>query len=62
MSCESVFNKMSLDPTQDELKDFKKLGKTLISKRIIFQQMAIMHGKGKFAKIKGSFVTSPLKH
>ena len=53
---------MSLDPIQDELKDFKKLGKILISKRTIFQQMAIMHGKGKFANIKGTFVTSPLKH
>ena len=53
---------MSVDPIQDELKDFEKLGKILISKRTIFQQMAIMHGKGKFAKIKGTFVTSPLKH
>ena len=36
---------MALDPTPDELKDFKILEKVLISK---------MDGKGKFFKIQGS--------
>ena len=52
MPCQAVFNKMSLDPIPDKLKDFKKLETILISKRIIFKK--IMHGKGEFAKIKGS--------
>ena len=32
--CQAVFNKISLDSIPDELKDFKKLKKNLISKRI----------------------------
>ena len=36
MPCQAVFNKMSLDPFLDELKDLKRLEKTLISKIIIF--------------------------
>ena len=52
MPCQAVFNKMSLDPILDELKDLKKLEKILISKRIIFKKIAIINGKGEFAKIK----------
>ena len=59
--CQAVFNKMSLDSIPDELKDLKKLEKILISKRIIFKKIAIMHGKGEFAKIKGSICNIPLK-
>ena len=51
MPCQVVFNKMSLDPIPDELKDFKKLEKILIFKRIILKKIAIIHGKGEFAKI-----------
>ena len=54
MPFQAVFNKMSLDHIPDELKDFKKLEKNLISKKIIFKKIAMMHGKGEFAKIKGS--------
>ena len=36
--CQAVFNKMSLDPIPDELKDFKNLEKILISKRILFEK------------------------
>ena len=38
MPCQAVFNKMSLDPITDELKDLKKLEKNLISKRIIYKK------------------------
>ena len=48
------FSIMSLGPILDELKDFKKIEKILIFKRIIFKKIAIMHRKGEFAKIKGS--------
>ena len=47
-------NEIPLDSIPDELKDLKKLEKILISKRIIFKKIAIMHRKGEFAKIKGS--------
>ena len=59
MPCQAVFNKMSLDPTPDELKHLKKLEKILISKRITFKKVAIMHGKGEFAKIKGNICNIP---
>ena len=45
--CQAVFNKMSLDSIPDQLKDFKKLQKILISKKIIFKKIAVMHGKGE---------------
>ena len=45
---------MALHPIPDKLKDFKKLEKVLISKRILFKKIAIMHGKGEFFKFKGS--------
>ena len=61
MPCKAVFNKMSLDPVPDELKDFKKLEKILISRRIILKKITIMHGKGEFAKIKGSICNIPIK-
>ena len=38
MPCQSVFNKMSLDPIPDELKDLKNLEKNLIFKKIIFKK------------------------
>ena len=60
MPCQAVFNKMILDPILDELKDLKKLEKILISKRMIFKKIAIINGKGEFAKIKRNII-SPLK-
>ena len=38
MQCQIVFNKVSLDLIPDELNDFKKIEKILISKRIIFKK------------------------
>ena len=51
---QTVFNKISLNPIPDELKDFEKLEKILISKRIIFKKIAIMNGKGEFSKTVNS--------
>ena len=62
MPYQAVFSNMSVDPIQDKLKDFKKSGKILISKGIIFKKMAITHGKGEISKIKSIIVISPLKH
>ena len=38
----------------DELKDSKKVKKVSISKRILLNEIVIMHGKGEFSKIKGN--------
>ena len=61
MPRQAVFNKMSLDPIPDELKDLKKLEKILISRAIIFKKIAIMHGKGEVAKINGSTCNIPIE-
>ena len=44
MPFQTVFNKMSLDHIPDELKDFKKLEKIFISKKIIFKKIPMMQG------------------
>ena len=61
MPCQTVFNKMSLDPIPDELKDLRNLDKILISKRIIFRKITVMHGKEEFAKVKGSICSIPIE-
>ena len=43
--CQAVCNKMAVNPIPSELKDFKKFKKVLISKRILFKKIVIMHGK-----------------
>ena len=52
---------MALDPIPDELKNLKKLEKVLISKRILFKEIVIIHGKGELSKIKGSICKIPIK-
>ena len=59
--CQAVCNKMALDPIPDELRHLKKLEKVLISKRLLFKKIAIMHGKGEFSKIKGSICNIPVE-
>ena len=59
--CEAVNNKMALVPIPDELKDLKKLEKVLISRRILFKKISIMHGKGEFCKVKGSICNIPIE-
>ena len=52
---------MALSSIPDILKDLKKLEKVLISKRILFKKIAIMHGKGQLSKIKGSICSMPIE-
>ena len=61
ISCQAVCNKMALSSIPDILKDLKKLDKVLISKRILFKKIAMMHGKGEFSKIKGSIYNIPIE-
>ena len=64
--CQAVCNKMTLDPIPDELKDLKKKKKrkieeALISTRILFKKLSIMHGKGEFVKLREEFAKFPYK-
>ena len=43
------------------LKDFKKLEKSLISKRILFKTIAVVHGKGECPEIKGNICNIPIE-
>ena len=61
MQSQAVFNKMSLDPIPDELKDLKKLDEILISKRITFQKKQKYMEKWNLQKLRVVFVISPLK-
>ena len=62
--CQAVCNKITLDPIPDELKDLKKkkkIEKALISTRILFKKLAIMHGKSEFVKLREEFAKFPYK-
>ena len=59
--CQAVCNKMALDPIPRELKNLRRLERILISKRILFKKIAIMHGKGEFSKIKGTICNVPIE-
>ena len=52
---------MAVDPIPNELKDFKKFEKVLISKRILFNKTAIMHEIGEFSKTNGSICNVPIE-
>ena len=52
--CQAVSYKLDVEVASKQLQDLKKLEKVLISKRILFKKVAIMHGKGEFSKIKGN--------
>ena len=58
---QTVNNKLVLDSIPNDFKDLKKLEKVLISERILFKKIAIIHGKAEFSKIKGRFATFPWK-
>ena len=52
---------MAVDPIPNELKDFKKFEKVLISKRILFNKTAIMHEIGELSKTNGSICNVPIE-
>ena len=45
--CQPVSNKLDIEVAPKQLQNLKKLGKVLLSKIILFKEVAIMHGKGK---------------
>ena len=50
--CQPVCSKMALDPIPDQLKILKRREKVSVSKKFLLKEIAIMHEKGGFSKIK----------
>ena len=59
--CKTVSNKLELEAAPKVLQDLKRLEKVLISRKIFFKKIAIMHGKGDFSKIKGNICNVPIE-
>ena len=57
--CQAVSYKLDVEVAPKQLQSLRKLEKVLISKRIMFKKVAIMHGKREFAKIKGNISNIP---
>ena len=57
--CQAVVNKIHVEPLPKKQKDLERLGKILISKRILSVKIAIVYNKGEFAKLKGSIANIP---
>ena len=58
--CQAVYKKLDVEVAPKQLQNLRKLEKVLISKRILFKKVAIMHGKGEFAKIKRNISNIPV--
>ena len=58
--CQSVSNKLELYSFPTELNDIRKLERILISQRILFSKVIIMH-KGEFPKLKGAICNVPIE-
>ena len=59
--CQAVCNKLEVEAAPKVLQDLRRLEKGLISRRILFKKVAIMHGKGEFSKIKGNICNVPIE-
>ena len=54
---QAISNKLDVEVAPKQLQNLRKLEKVLISKRILFKKVAVMHGKGEFPKIKETYAT-----
>ena len=52
---------MFIQVIPEQLSHLKRLEKILVSQRILFKKVLIMHRKGEFAKIKCSICNVPIK-
>ena len=59
--CQPVYNKLDIEVAPKQLQNLRKLEKVLISKRILFKKVAIMHGKGEFGKLKRNICNIPVE-
>ena len=57
----AVCNKLEFEAPPKVLQDLRRLEKVLISRKILFKKMAIVHGKGEFSKIKGNTCNVPIE-
>ena len=57
--CQAVCNKLEVEAAPKVLQDLRRLEKVLISRRILFKKVAIIHGKGELSKIKGNICNVP---
>ena len=61
ISCQAVYNKLDIEVAPKQLQNLRKLEKVLISRRILFKKVAIMHGKGEFIEIKRNIGNIPVE-
>ena len=54
-------NKLEVEAAPKVLQDLRRLKNVLISRRILFKKVAIMHGKGEFSKIKENISNVPIE-
>ena len=59
--CQAVSNKLDVEVAPKQLQNLRKLEKVLISKKILFKKVALMHGKREFAKTKGNICNIPVE-
>ena len=59
--CQSVHKKLFTDNIAEELKKTKLLKNFLALQRFLFMKVVIMHIKGEFSKIRGSFCNIPIE-
>ena len=52
---------MFIQVIPEQISHLKRLERILVSQRILFKKVLIMHGKGEFAKIKGSICNVPIE-
>lgn len=57
----SVINKLELSSIPNEYAHLLRLEKVLVSKRILFKKIAVVHGKGEFSKIKDTICNVPIE-
>ena len=61
MSSQVVSNKLDIEVAPKQLQNLRKLENVLISKRIFFKKVAVIHGKGEFEKRKGNISNIPVE-
>ena len=52
---------MFIQVFSEQLSHLKRLERILVSQTILFKKVPILHGKGQFAKIKGSIFNVPIE-
>ena len=59
--CQVVCNKMFIQIIPEQSDRLKRLERILVSQRILFKKVVIIHEKGDFAKIRGSICNASIE-